>query len=116
MTAAGEEALQAWLTSGAPLHFELRHEGVLRFFLSDAIDVEERIELLRSIRSEHERVLSELRSIRSGAEDDCATRQVEMPLMTLDFGVAYQRFIVEWCEELERRLDAASTTAAARSG
>ncbi len=104
LTEEGGDALRAWLTSGTPLHFELRHEGLLRFFLSDAVGVDERVELLRSIRSEHERVLGELRSIRPRAEGDRAQRRLEMPLMTLDLGIAYQRFIIDWCSDAERRL------------
>jgi DNA-binding PadR family transcriptional regulator len=116
LTGAGDEALRDWLTSGSPLHFELRHEGVLRFFLSDAVGVDERVELLRSIRSEHERILGELSSIRPRAEADRLERRLDMPLMTLDFGIAYQRFIVDWCSELERRLQAGSSATAGGAG
>src|SRR4051794_20857784 len=31
LTPAGEQALHDWLTSDAPLHMELRHEGLLKF-------------------------------------------------------------------------------------
>ena len=37
LTAAGERALHEWLTSDDPLHIELRHEGALKFFFSDAL-------------------------------------------------------------------------------
>ena len=102
LTPAGEEALDAWLTAGAPLHFELRHEGVLRYFFSDSLSTEERLELLRSIRVEHERVREELRGIKPGVEevnvDDSA------PLAVLQWGIAYHDFIIGWCSETERRL------------
>ncbi len=32
--------------------------------------------------------------------------------MTLEFGLAYQDFVIEWLAELERRLISESTTAA----
>jgi len=116
LSEAGEEALHDWLTAGSPLHFELRHEGLLRFFLSDGVGVEERVELLQTIRSEHERVLGELLSIRPRAERDGAERGLDMPLMTLDFGISYQRFIIGWCSELERRLGAAAGATAGGTG
>src|SRR6185503_16291265 len=37
LTPAGERALHEWLTSEEPLHIELRHEGALKFFFSDAL-------------------------------------------------------------------------------
>lgn len=116
LTQTGEEALQDWLTAGSPLHFELRHEGVLRFFLSDAVGLKERVELLRTIRSQHERVLGELLAIRPRAERDGAERGLDMPLMTLDFGIAYQRFIIGWCLERERGLGAVAGTIAGGAG
>jgi PadR family transcriptional regulator AphA len=100
LTDEGEAALQEWLTSGGPLHFELRHEGVLRLFFSDAIEPEQRLELLRAIRADHERVREQLSSLHSAGEDlEGAPRDV------LEFGLAYQDFITEWCERLERRLE-----------
>ncbi len=68
LTPLGEEALEAWIASGGPLHFELRHEGLLRFFFADAAGPEEQIGLLRTIRAEHERVREEMEAVRPGAE------------------------------------------------
>ena len=50
LTAAGERALHEWLTSDDPLHIELRHEGALKFFFSDALTPEEQLDQLRRIR------------------------------------------------------------------
>ena len=102
LTAAGEEALDAWITAGPPLHFELRHEGVLRFFFSDSLSTSERLELVRSIRTEHERARGELSGIKPGAED--AEAGDSAPLAVLQWGIAYQDFIIDWCSETERRL------------
>src|SRR2546425_7117117 len=46
LTAAGERALREWLTSDEPLHIELRHEGALKFFFSDAPSAEEQLALI----------------------------------------------------------------------
>jgi DNA-binding PadR family transcriptional regulator len=97
LTEEGEVALHEWLTSGEPIHFELRHEGVLRLFFSDALAADERRELLRAIRAGHEQVREQLSSLHNGGEDlEGAPRDV------LEFGLAYQDFITEWCERLER--------------
>src|SRR4051812_27980629 len=60
LTDAGERALHDWLVSPAPLHLELRHEGVLKFFFSDALEGEERLEPLRQMRAAHQQVLGQL--------------------------------------------------------
>jgi len=99
LTKKGDAALDDWLTSGGPLHFELRHEGLLRLFFSDPLSGGERTELLRAIRGEHERVREELRAIRPTAEGS----GLEAPVEVLEFGIAYQDFIVDWCSRLERR-------------
>ncbi len=102
LTPSGEQALHDWLTAGPPLHFELRHEGVLRFFLSTGLDPAEQVELLRSIRSGHERVRSELDAIRPGAE--AVEEKGSPPLAVLEWGIAYQEFIIDWCAQAERRI------------
>ena len=104
ITPAGEEALHEWLTRGGGLHFELRHEGVLRFFFADALDREEQLELLRTMRAEHERVRGELERIEPAATARSEESGDRFPLLTLDTGIAYQGFFIELCERLERRL------------
>jgi len=104
ITPSGEQALHGWLTSGGPLHFELRHEGVLRFFFADALERDEQVELLATMRREHERVRVELERIQPEAEARCAESGDRMPLLTLETGIAYQGFFVDLCDRLERRL------------
>ena len=99
MTPLGEQALHEWLTRPGELHSELRHEGVLRFFFADALDHEERVELLHSIRAKHERLREELAAIRPAA-----ARDEPLALLTLETGIAYQEFFVDLCDRLERRL------------
>ena len=100
LTEAGERALHDWLTSDDPLHIELRHEGALKFFFSDALTAEEQIALVRRTRQTHERIAEQLRAI----EPEHGEGKPPAPLMTLEFGIAYQEFLAEWCERAERRL------------
>jgi len=102
LTPAGEEALEAWLSAGPPLHFELRHEGLLRLFFSGSLPAAERLGLLRSIRVEHERVRDELVDFKPGVE--VAEPDDSSPLAVLKFGIAYHEFIIGWCSDTERRL------------
>lgn len=115
LTAAGEEALHAWLTSSEPLHFELRHEGVLKLFFSDAISLEEQLEQIRRLRAEHERMREVLRSIEPGARAAREQHGHRFPYLTLEWGLAYEDFLVGWCAEVERRLAAEATATSDRS-
>lgn len=103
ITPAGRESLHAWLTAGGPLHFELRHEGFLRFFFCDELGGEDRRELLRTIRASHEGAREQLEAIRPHAQEQ-GDEGRSFPLHTLEFGIAYQEFIIDWAERMERRL------------
>jgi PadR family transcriptional regulator, regulatory protein AphA len=121
LTADGERALHEWLTSQAPLHFELRHEGILKLFFAEALEAEQRVALLEHIRAEHERVREQLLRVHAakGAERDAAAGGTgddhsPMPLEVLEWGIEYQDFVVDWCARLERKL-AVRTTSSGRS-
>jgi len=109
ITPLGVQALRDWLTSPGELHSELRHEGVLRFFFAEALDHEERVELLHAIRAKHERLREELSAIRPAAESD-----EPLALLTLETGIAYQEFFVDLCDRLERRLAEIQTESTVR--
>jgi PadR family transcriptional regulator, regulatory protein AphA len=100
LTPVGERALHDWLTSEEPLHIELRHEGALKFFFSDSLTAEEQLALVRRVGETHERVAEQLRAI----EPEPDGGKPPAPLMTLEFGIAYQEFLAGWCAEAERRL------------
>ena len=104
LTAEGRRELQDWISSGEPLHSELRHEGLLRFFFADVVDREDQLDLVRDIREMHERARDEMRAIRPHAEEARTARDQEFPLRTLDFGLAYQDFVVDWCSRIELEL------------
>jgi DNA-binding PadR family transcriptional regulator len=114
LTPAGEEELDRWLTSDAPLHLELRHEGVLKLFFSDALPPAEQLAQLRRLRAEHERIAEQLRAIEPEARAGCDRDGVRFPYLTLEWGIAYEDFQVEWCKRAERRLAAETETAAER--
>jgi PadR family transcriptional regulator AphA len=102
LTRAGERALHEWLTSDEPLHIELRHEGALKFFFSDALGADEQLALVRRVRDTHTQVAEQLRAI----EPAEAEGKPPAPLLTLEFGIAYQEFLADWCAQAEKRLEA----------
>ena len=104
LTPEGRRELEDWISSGEPLHHELRHEGLLRFFFADVVEPAEQLELVRDIRAMHERTRDEMQAIRPHAEEARAERNQEFPLRTLEFGIAYQDFVVDWCSRMEREL------------
>jgi DNA-binding PadR family transcriptional regulator len=110
LTAAGQRALHDWLTSEEPLRIELRHEGALKFFFSDALSAAEQLAQLRHIRETHERTADQLRAIQPGDPDG----KPPAPLMTLEFGIAYQEFLAGWCKVAEERLAGHQKTAKRR--
>ena len=110
LTKAGERALREWLTSDEPLHIELRHEGALKFFFSDALSDEEQLALVRRVRDTHAQVAEQLRAIEPEETDD----KPPAPLLTLEFGIAYQEFLADWCAQAEARLEAARKKTARR--
>jgi DNA-binding PadR family transcriptional regulator len=111
LTAAGEQALHDWLTSGDPLHIELRHEGALKFFFSDALTGAEQLSLVRRVRETHERIAEQLRAIEPMSDRD----KPPAPLLTLEFGIAYQEFLADWCARAERRLQTENARPASRA-
>jgi PadR family transcriptional regulator, regulatory protein AphA len=104
LTPVGEEALREWLTSDDPLHIEFRHEGALKFFFSDSLSTNEQLEQLRSLREAHEGVAGQLRQIEPAAREAAAETGRRLPYMTLDFGIAFQEFVADWCRRAEREL------------
>jgi DNA-binding PadR family transcriptional regulator len=107
LTPAGREALHAWLTSGEPPQFELRHEGILKLFFSDTLDPAEQVEQLRLMRAEHERLADELRRIEPRARAMAEEQGRRCPRRVLELGIEYQEFLAGWCSRMERQLGAA---------
>src|SRR3954471_1351769 len=105
LTEAGEQALCEWLVSPEPLHLELRHEGGLKLFFSDALDGDERLEPLRQMRGAHQEVLEQLQAIAplNASEGDGEPRS---PALCLEWGIAFQQFMIDWCAKAERSLAA----------
>jgi PadR family transcriptional regulator AphA len=98
LTAEGQTALEAWLSSKDEPLYEVRDEGMLKLFFSDSLP-ERRIENIRAMRERHERKLAALRAIEPHAAEG-----PDGPYLTLQLGIGFTEYMINWCEETERRL------------
>jgi len=93
LTDTGERALLDWLRADDEQLYELRDEGLLKLFFSEA---ERRIEIVRAIRARMERKLAELEAIGTPGKSG--------PELTLELGITVTKAYIDWCEAAERRL------------
>jgi DNA-binding PadR family transcriptional regulator len=95
----GRQALERWLSSeDAPL-YELRDESMLKLFFSDLGAPGVAIECVRAMRSLQERKREQLRQLQRKAPS-----MRPGPRLTLELGLGMTSWLIEWCEEVERRL------------
>jgi hypothetical protein len=73
---------------------------MLKLFFSDSLP-ERRIEIVRAMRTRHERKLAHLRSI-----EPMASKGPTGSYLTLQMGIGFTEWLIEWCEATERRLAA----------
>jgi DNA-binding PadR family transcriptional regulator len=100
LTDAGREALIDWLSSDSEPGYELRDEGMLKLFFSDVLP-EQRLAIVRAMRVRNERKLAQLRTLEPQVEHGPTG-----PALTLELGIGFTRWFIEWCEATERRLAA----------
>jgi DNA-binding PadR family transcriptional regulator len=98
LTDGGSVALKSWLRTPSVPAPELRDEGMLKLFFSDALP-EQRIQNIRAMRTEAETKLAIL-----GGLEDKASHGPTGPYLTLQLGLTETRCLISWCEEAERRL------------
>src|SRR5437588_39355 len=101
LTEAGQAALQSWLGSDEEPLYELRDEGMLKLFFSDALP-ERRIENIRAMRERQQRKLAQLRAIEQ--KDRGPAQAAAGPYLTLELGIGFTQWFIDWCEATERRL------------
>jgi DNA-binding PadR family transcriptional regulator len=97
LTEQGREALATWLAGGADPLYELRDEGMLKLFFSDAAP-ETRIASIRAIRQVQERKLAQLREI-----EPHASQGPRGPYLTLQLGMHITQCVIDWCTETEAK-------------
>jgi DNA-binding PadR family transcriptional regulator len=101
LTPDGQRALEDWLTGVSEVEWELRDEGMLKLFFSDLTDPEHRRENIRAMRAVQERKRDQLMQLRAHAAG-----MRSGPGMTLELGLGMTQWLIDWCEQTERRLAA----------
>jgi DNA-binding PadR family transcriptional regulator len=99
LTPAGRAALHGWLADPSEPVLEMRHEGLLRLRFAGVLPIEEQFEVVRRMRTVHERRLTEL-------ERRLTTEEFDDPLhrLTFEFGVGWNAWARDWCLSAERSL------------
>jgi DNA-binding PadR family transcriptional regulator len=95
LTDAGTRALRDWLGAGEEPLYEVRDEGLLKLFFSEA-QPEARIEIVRAIRERMQGKLAQLEAL--------GTPMLTGPGLTLSLGTEITKAYIDWCDEAERRL------------
>jgi DNA-binding PadR family transcriptional regulator len=95
---AGREALREWLL-GSTLTIELRDESLLRLFFADSLPKEQALMLLEGRKRGHEQYLETLRVIDARPGQD-----PEFVDLVLRWGIAYNEWGAEWCQQQLDRL------------
>ena len=98
LTKAGREALAEWLL-GPTVTIELRDESLLRLFFADALPHEQALLLLEGRKRGHEEYLETLRAIDARPGEDPPFVD-----LVLRWGIAFNEWGAQWCEEQLKRL------------
>lgn len=99
LTSAGRAALHGWLADPAEPVLEMRHEALLRLRFAGVLPISEQLEVVRRMRTDHERRLTEL-------ERRLITEEFDTPLhrLTFEFGVGWNAWARDWCLAAEQSL------------
>lgn len=101
ITDEGREALRGWLCQ-PPEIFEMRDEGLLKLFFSNAASPDCAIKTLRSIRERHEMMGRQLQELAEGAKG--LQPGNPYPDIVRRAGVEFFRLFGEWCSKTEHEL------------
>jgi len=109
LTRSGRAELRRWLRE-PPETFEMREEGLLKLFFSDAVEPADAAATLRAMAAHRRGVAERLRTI----EPKALSAESGYPLMVLRSGIEFSEWFASWCDEMEREvLDSAAAKASA---
>ena len=105
ITAKGEKALVAWLRSPKVAPLQIRDEAMLKLFLADALDKEDQVELVRSLRERN-------REKKEALEAEVVPRAAALEAHGIHYVAAAARLSTDllryaegWLGRLEKKLE-----------
>jgi PadR family transcriptional regulator, regulatory protein AphA len=116
LTKAGEQALEDWLTDRESYTFELRDEGLLRFFFGDLLEQDEVVANLRFQQAFCDFVLERFRELEPQARTGFIEDEQMYPYLALDYGIQYMEWMRDWCEQTAAKLESGELPPAPESG
>jgi len=105
LTKAGEQALQGWLTDRESYTFELRDEGLLRFFFGDLLARDDVVANLRARQAFCDYVLEHFRSFEPDARTGFIEDTQRYPYLALEYGIEFMEWMRAWCERTADRIE-----------
>lgn len=102
LTQAGRQALTEWLTDPSELALEMRNEALLRLQFAGVLDPKQRVAVVRRMQAVHDQRVAELQQQLDADEFDDPFHR-----MTVEYGLGFNEWASEWCENAQRRLASA---------
>lgn len=106
LTATGREALLRWLTDPSEPTLELRDEALLQLRFAGVLDQAGQVEIIRRMRTLHERRAAALQALLDADQFDDPFHR-----MTIEFGLGWNQWTIEWCTSAERQITRAPSRA-----
>lgn len=101
LTGAGRKALRRWLTDPAEPTLEVRDEALLQLRFAGVLDPDGQRAIVRRMRALHQHRAADLQALLDADEFDDPFHR-----MTIEFGLGWNQWTVDWCTAAERRLRA----------
>jgi DNA-binding PadR family transcriptional regulator len=108
LTAAGQEALLAWLRSPQEAPTQLRDEGILRLFFADALPASEQLALVERLRERAETSAAYMRTEVLPQAEALAQAGSRYPLLAARLGADTSAYVARWLRRFEAQLEEGS--------
>ena len=105
LTAAGQQALVAWLRSERFAPTQFRDEGVLRLFFADALSHEDQVALVRRVRDRARRAQRWMQTAVLPAAEAIERTGFRHPHTVARLGADIYGFVADWLDQLASELE-----------
>lgn len=106
LTEEGEAALLAWLRSPRQAPVQVRDEGLLRLFFTDALPPEDQIAVVRRLRESDHAAATWIRGDIAPLADAARHTGTRFPALVAELSADIYAYSAEWLARLEAQLEA----------